>query len=394
MMNKKDYILLFQYSSILLFTEVDGKITRIPFSNKKRKLSNCVTFSYERENLEFLPDGDPFEVDRNSSFSDFLDFAGYHFTISQAIEEILEAIIDRGLIPNLNKEDNIFICFEAFYYEFKTGIEGDDEDEDDEAEGERISDVIKGHHIYVYDFWDMINVSSNLIREVINKNVFIGFPFSTIIIGEHEDSFSLTYAPTLEKTVVKAVNEKYPLPTHIPEKLLRNVRNRIIVGKLYNLPLPDTAIYQNRKIDIAKTKFAKRFDEVIKEAANLFKKRQKKMEGDTAHFFDFGMQPLIKETFLNAIKKPIDVSREGNEAFICFMLKNMLVQHMALKDVRFKAKVMMLEKNNRTKPDDIYKTKNRKYYDMLLIGDYYTQTTRKNPLSNLEIKYLKELINK
>ena len=65
MKNNKYFILLFGYTRIQLFTEVNGKITNIDFANGQNKLSNCVSFSYDREDLEFLPDGDPFEVDQN-----------------------------------------------------------------------------------------------------------------------------------------------------------------------------------------------------------------------------------------------------------------------------------------------------------------------------------------
>jgi len=117
-MNKENYyILVFRYNSIQLFTEKDGKIIDIDFANGKNSLSNCVALSYDRDDLEFLPDGDPFAIDQNSSFSDFLDFGGYHFESEQAIEAILKSIIDKKLIPNLKEKDTIFVCIQAFYFE-------------------------------------------------------------------------------------------------------------------------------------------------------------------------------------------------------------------------------------------------------------------------------------
>ena len=100
MKNKNYFILLFGYTRIQLFTEIEGKITNIDFANGKNKLSNCVAFSYDREDLEYLPDGDPFAVNQNSSFSDYLDFAGYHFDSVDAVEIIVRFIINNNLIKN------------------------------------------------------------------------------------------------------------------------------------------------------------------------------------------------------------------------------------------------------------------------------------------------------
>ena len=106
MISQKYYILLFQYNKIHLFTEVGGKITKIQFSEKRETLANCVSFSFTKEDLEFVPDGDPFEVNSNSTFSDFLDFAGYHFESEQGLDVVVESIIKDGMIPNLKKNDD------------------------------------------------------------------------------------------------------------------------------------------------------------------------------------------------------------------------------------------------------------------------------------------------
>ena len=259
MSSKKYFILLFEYDCIQLFAEINGRITKIKFSNGKEKLSNCVTFSYNREDLEFLPDGDPFEVNNNSSFSDFLDFAGYNFDTQNAMDAIIESLITNKMIPNLGKKDDIFVCVQSFYYE------SNEKDASDDAVVRNLpSSVICGHNIYSYSATSMFFTIRNKIRELVGANVLIGYPFLTYIF--HTDSANSFYTlaiPTMEQSVVDEINEKYPLSTRIPKDLLRNVKNKIIYSKLYDLPLPETAIYQNRIIDVGHAKLAERFNEVI-----------------------------------------------------------------------------------------------------------------------------------
>lgn len=385
MKNNKYFILLFQYHCILLYTEIDGKITRIPFSNKKKKLSNCVTFSYDKEDLEFLPDGDPFEVNKNSPFSDYLDFAGYNFSTEQALEVIVTSLIDKNLIPNLNKGDDIFICTQVFYFEVNPSDESD-------VILSHIPKTIKGHRIFVYDCFDIFNVSADYLRKVIGKNIIFGFPFLAVILSEHGDVCSMVTAPTIEIPIVEKVNEKYPLPTHIPEKLLRNIRNRIIVAKLFNLPLPDTAIYQNRKFEIALTKFAKRFDEIINETCKYFLEHTKRMDEGETYIFDYGMHPHIKETFVKLADSPVFVKESANDKLISLLLRNMIIEHIAINNLQFKSRMLLLEKSPNFRKDDVFRSGNKRFYDIELIGDYYSKIEKSKVLDNIETKDLKKEI--
>ena len=386
MKNNKYFILLFGYTRIQLFTEINGKITNIDFANGKNKLSNCVTFSYDREDLEFLPDGDPFEVNKNSSFSDFLDFAGYHFSSSEAIEAITASIIDNKLIPGLGKNDDIFLYLQAFQYESDKYFTSE-EAQIDVCAFERMN--VKGHNLYCYDAELLYMVCKRQIKDALLTNALIGYPFLTLLLAEEENGFSTTFAPTLERSVVERVMKQYPLPTHIPEKLLRNIKNRILTSKLLGLPLPDSAVYQNRKVDIAKTNLSKHFDELLKEDAKYFLEKTDEVSRGPTLIFDFGMHPTIKESFLTRIKEPIFVEKEYNSLFTVFMLRNMIVEHMMNNNPIFKKEAIRVAKSG--KGFIFKKFGNVIYYQMDFIAQYLSHFDKNNVLSNTETKELQKL---
>lgn len=389
MKNNKYFILLFGYTRIQLFTEINGKITNIDFANGKNKLSNCVTFSYDREDLEFLPNGDPFEVNKNSSFSDYLDFAGYHFESAEAIEAIVASIIDNKLIPGLGKNDDIFLYLQAFQYESDKFLTSE-EAQIDVCVFEKKS--IKGHNLHCYDAEILYRVCKRQIKDSLVANALIGYPFLTLLIAEEEDGFSTIFAPTLERSVVEKVMEQYPLPTHIPEKLLRNIKNRILTSKLLGLPLPDNAIYQNRKVDIAKTNLSKHFDELLKEDAKLFLEKTDDVNRGPTLVFDFGMHPTIKESFLTRIANPIFVDKKDNQLFAAFMLRNMIVEHMMTNDPIFKKEAIKLATNGL---NFVFKKfGNVTYYQMDFIQQYLKHFGKQNILSNIETKELKKFCQK
>lgn len=389
MLCKKYFILLFQYNCIQLFTEVDGKITNIDFANGKNKLSNCVTFSYNMEDLEFLPDGDPFEVNNNSSFSDYLDFAGYHFDPSDAIEAIITSLIKNKMIPNLGKNDDILICLQPFYYETKE-LEGEeDENRYAHINSSRAGQVL-GHNVYCYDMYALYNIAAIFIMFAVGKNIILGFPFQTILIKEIEDGHTLTFAPTIEKSVVEKIHDKYPLPSHIPPKLLRNVKNRIVVSRLFGEPLPDKAIYQNREIDIGNTELAKMFDEILIESAKLIKDRTEKISDNDTYILDFGMHPVIKEAFTSLIEKPVFVDNENNVKFICFMLRNMMIEHNVINDLIFKSQTAKRERNLE-EGNDYFKYGGVKYYSLRYVLEFLVANNRKKPFFNSEAKDLESI---
>ena len=382
MKNGKYFILLFGYTRIQLFTEVNGKITNIDFANGQNKLSNCVTFSYDREDLEFLPYGDPFEVDQNSSFSDYLDFAGYHFESSEAVETIVASLIDNKLIPNLNKNDNIFLYLQAFRYESKDFLKNE-ERVDVTIPGKMI---IKGHNVYSYDAEILYHVCSEYINKTVGSDILIGHPFTTIMFNATDSGYSATYAPTMEKSIVEKVMKEYPLPTNVPEKLLRNIRNKIFVSKLLDLPLPKEAIYQNRKIDIAKTNLYKHFDTLLKEVAKYFLEKTEKVEKNYTFIFDYGMHPVIKESFLSCIAKPIFMDKEFNNVLTAFMLRNMMNQHIVNNDPLFKKDAIRVNQKGTNKA--YLKYGNALYFDPDFIDMYIKHYKKTNILSNLETKEL------
>ena len=230
-------------------------------------------------------------------------------------------------------------------------------------------------------------------RKVLKTNLLCGYPFYTMLIARHKEQSSMIFAPTIERSVVEKVNKKYPLPTHIPEKLLRNVRNKIIFSKLYNLPLPEKAIHQNRIIELAHTQLAKRFDEVIKRDAKLFIKDYEKMEGKVTYVFDYGMNQIIKETFLSVAKNPIQIKQEDNDILTNFILRNMLIEHDALNDLRFKVNMSNFERQPGFKQENICFADNKKYYDIELICEYYLKNTNKNPIVNAETRKFESLLS-
>ena len=383
MKKNKYFILLFGYTRIQLFTEVNGKITNIDFANGQNKLSNCVTFSYDKEDLEFVPDGDPFAVDQNSSFSDYLDFAGYHFELGEALEAIVTSIINNKLIPGLGKNDDIFIYVQAFQYETNHSKDG----KHTYFVPEKM--VIKGHGVYSYDAQILYHVYASYIDDIIGTNILIGYPFLTMLFNNQEDGFSVTYAPTMERSVVEKVLEQYPLPTSVPEKLLRNTSNKIFVSKLLDLPLPREAIYQNRRVDIAKTNLSKHFDVLLKEAANYFLEKADKVDRGPTMVFDFGMHPFIKESFMPRIEKPIFMDKEDNIVLTAFMLRNMIIQHIANGDSLFKNEAIKVSKKGMV--STFMKCGNILYFDPYFIYEYILRHKKNNILSNAERKELESL---
>ena len=388
-MKNKYFILLMTYDSVYLFTEIDGKITNIGFVQGQKKLSNCVTFSYDKEDLEFLPGGDPFEVDQNSSFSEFLDFAGYHFEDEDAIEVIVDSIIRNKMIPNLGRNDDILICRDNSYYEMK-----DESAENEEIESnERYKKVIGGHNVYYYDIHPLFDTSIYLIRQTVGSNFLIGFPFFSLIVGDEEEQFHVTYAPTLEKTVTDELDNKNLLPTHLPEKLFRNVKNRIIVSKIYQKPLPDKVVYQNRTLDIGKAKFAKYIDELLKKDNEYFAEKIRDAINGPTYIFDFGMHPSIRDGFVNRTKKPILVDKSNNMKLICFMLRNMVIQHTMINDIKFRTRSSFMEDHLKEK-NAIYKYGCCKYYELQYIREYCAKNGLNNLLSNYETKSLADVSTK
>ena len=384
-MTKKYFILLIEYDRISLFTEINGKITNINFANGKNILSNCVRFSYDREDLEFLPEGDPFEVNNNSSFSDFLDFAGYNFDLANAQEVILESLIDNKMIPGLEKDDEIFICNQPFYYE-----------SDNVDNHVLIRDLentrIREHNIYTYSSGPIYEASRNYLRFIFNANIIVGFPFLSYVVTWNEDISTTLFAPVMDQTVVATMNEKYPLSTRIPKPLLRNVKNRIIVSKLYNLPLPETAIYQNRVIDIGHAKLADRFEEFVVESASLLSSNTGDITIGSTYIFDFGMHATIKKTLLSLAKDPIFVNKDDNMKFVCFILRNMIIEHTMLKDPMFKYELSQCDIRKMKEDHILTKAGNIKYYELSFIHSFLKRYKRKDLLVNQETKDLMTLV--
>lgn len=384
---KDNYFILFMtYDSISLFTEIDGKITNVNFVNGHNKLSNCVTFSYDKEDLEFLPDGDPFEIDKNSSFSEYLDFAGYHFEDEDAIETIVGSIIKNKMIPNLSKSDDILICRDNSYYETK-----DENKENENIESnERYKKVIEGHSVYYYDIRPLFDTSIYSIRNTLGNNFLTGFPFFSLIVGDEEELFHVTYAPTLEKTITDEIDSKNLLPTHLPEKLFRNVKNRIIVSKIYQKPLPDKVIYQNRTLDIGKAKFAKYIDELLEKDNKYFAEKIPDAVNGSTYIFDFGMHPAIRDGFISRTKNPILIDKSDNIKFISYILRNMVIQHTMINNLKFKASASFMEDFLKEK-NAVFKYGPTKYYELHFIREYCAKKGLKNPLSNYETKCLADI---
>ncbi len=385
MKNNKFFILLFNYISIQLFAEINGKITNIDFANGQNKLSNCITFSFDKEDLEFVPDGNPFEVSQNPSFSDYLDFAGYHFDAAQAIEAIITSIIENKLIARLSKNDDIFIYFQTSHYE-----------SDDSTTNSGSVDIslpermnIKGHNVYSYDADVLFNVCAEYILKVVGSNMLIGYPFMSIFYNEIENGTSLIFAPTMERNIREKVLKQYPLQANIPEKLLRNVSNKIITSKLLGLPLPKEAIYQNRIVDLAKTNLSKHFDIFLKEVAKFFLEKTDKSNDGLTFIFDYGMHPVIKESFLSCIEQPIFLDEQGKEMLTAFLLRNMVIQRTMNNDPIFKHDAIGVNKRGTEKT--FVKYGNTLYFDPTFIFAYIKHYKKNNVLSNLETKELEAL---
>ena len=387
---KKRYILLFQYNSISLFVDENGKIKRANFKGNRESLSNCIAFSYEKEDLEFLPDGDPFDVNSNSSFSDYLDFGGYHFETGEAIESILLSIFNDNLIPGLCDDDEIFICTQAFYYE---RLNRNNNEDIDVRVGS--NSYVKNHRVYLYDFGGLMNVSRKIIRRTIGQNVMIGYPLLTFKYQATEKGQSFLIAPTVEQKAVEKVHAKYPLTTHIPEKLLRNIKNRVIISKLYNHPLPKSAIYQNQIIDIAHAKLVEMFDELIKEDVELFLEDEVETNDKPTYIFDFGMHPVIKDSFLTMIKHPVFVDNETCELLLPFIFRLMFIEHEIRRDLYFKIAVAEMEKQIAFREDEVVNIGDKKYYELEYVENYFLSKKKKNnPFNNAETSAMKSAMEK
>ncbi len=390
MKNKKNNFFLFiQYHYIHLFKEIDGKIVKCKFANGKDVLSNCVTFSYDKEDLLFLPDGDPFEIDSNSSFSDYLDFAGYHFSSSEATVEIITSIIKDGMIPNLGKNDDIYVCPQHFYYEV-------DENEKEDALGGndyRYDDTILGHHIHIYSFYLLMDISKELLHDVFgDTTVLFGTPFISLYIEFDSNKISVAHVPLLEKRGVEKISSKYNLP-NLPVKLLRNVKNRILTCKLFNKPLPDKPIYQNRIIDISNEQIDKMIDEIIEENAKLVTKNIKKTGKTPTFIFDFGLNPIFKKAFYKRTQTPIVIDDNDKMEFICLLLRSAVIEETLLNDPLF---IAMTTKINAhiDRENDYFVYGKKKYYSLGSVGrSYFKKTGKPNLLKNQDKDKLETIIS-
>lgn len=384
-MTSKNYILLFRYDSIELFLEEKGIISRQRFSNGKYKLSNCVGFSYEKEDLIFLPDGDLFDVNSNSPFSDYLDFAGYNFSVENAIETIVTTILKNKLIPNLGKGDDVFLFNHCFYYE------------DDNRKEERsfyfdnlTSSPIYGHKIHYYDFYPIFKISYNLFLDCFGANLFVGYPYITWLLENGESSINGTITPTVDRNVLDKVLEEHPLPKNIPQKLLRNICNRIITSNLYGLQIPNSAIYQNRVINFTNTSLSSFFEELAKENAKMVVEQTKKVK-ETTYFFDFGVHSIIKAAYFSVIKKPILIDSKYNDYLTFALLRTMLIYQKAIDDTSFRFFAINYAKQY---PDQEIKTKAEEkisFYRLSFIRFYYLKYKKINIYSNKQFDQLMNL---
>ena len=106
--------------------------------------------------------------------------------------------------------------------------------------------------------------------------------------------------------------------------------------------------------------------------------------------FDFGMHPVLKDAFVSHMKEPTFVKKEDNIKFSCFMLRNMIIEHTALMDLKFKT-IATRERKALDEKDAIFRIGNQKYYEIDFIREYSVQNGKKNPLNNLEFNELASL---
>lgn len=379
-MKKKTFILLFEYRTISLYIDENNQITKKAFSNGKESLSNCVRFSYDKEDLEFLPSGDLFAIDSNSSFSDFLDFAGYHFECSEAIEAILNDIIKNKLIPGFAHDDDIIVCLKSFFFE------GNDENKTDVNSIINFTDCeILGHKVYFYDFSALFSASAGFLREIIGTNLLFGYPFIAILIAdESKDEFSVTFAPTMEHNVIEIINSKQTETSTIPAKLLRNVQNKILVAKLFNEPIPQTAVYQNRIVHLAKTMTSEMFDDLFREDSKFFLSKQNFKHVDKMFIFDYGMHPIIKSAYINAIKNPVYADTNQLNMLTNLLLRILIIEHTVLTDVVFRFDASRMSAVLK-EMDAISQFGNKKYYKLSFVREYLTQRKKRDLFNCLEV---------
>ena len=329
MKNKKYYVLFFQYNSIHLFVEKDGVYKKTKFANGKESLSNCITFSYEKEDLEFLPDGDPFDVNNNSTFSDFLDFAGYHFEFQQGIIEIINYIEKNGLLPGIKSDDEIILLMQLSYYETNDTTES--------VESSDISEPGALKHkttVFLMDF--MYSLSIDYLLHKYKGNFLFGDQFFAAISSVYGDTIENIFLPTMEGTSVATVEAKRQLKTTLPKDLLRNIKNKIIIAKLFNSPIPKEYKYRNQRINVAHLPLAEMFEDVMKENANLISERVTHTDDRPTFIFDLGMHHAIKEAFLAKISNPIFISKEDSIDFVSYLINNLIIEFEHSKDAYFR----------------------------------------------------------
>lgn len=383
-MKNKFSILLFEYDKVCLYQEIDSKITKVDFANGKEYLSNCVSFDYDKEDLCFLPDGDPFDINNSSCFSEYLDFAGQNFEPALAIEIIIKHIIENNLIPNFGKNDEILIFEQSFYCDRK--------DMSSELVNlfSEISPKICGHKVYAYSCYGIIESSLDAFRYLSNKGFVLGFPFISVI--QYDQHFFAE--PFMERTAYKETIKRAPISNHLSPKLSRVIKNRIIMSKIFGFSINAEAIYQNRSITIDYSEYSKWFDEHITELSKLINK-QREGDGekptDVGFLFDYGMIKNLEKPCRSKFKTIIKIAPEDNDILTVWFLRNMVIIHEAKRNptfivnrVKFKEELKKFGHVNFVDGVEYY---NLRFIDMVL--SYYKQ---KSIFSYREVSDLKQLI--
>ena len=70
----------------------------------------------------------------------------------------------------------------------------------------------------------------------------------------------------------------------------------------------------------------------------------------------------------------------------------MIIEHIAINNLQFKSRMLLLEKSPKFRKDDVFRSGNKRFYDIELIGDYYSKIEKSKVLDNLETKDLKNEI--
>lgn len=392
MINRKYFALYFNYNYILLFAEKNGKFENINFANGERQLANCIGYSYDKEDLVFLPDGDPFDVNTNSSFSDYLDFAGYHFDSTDAILEIGQTIVKNKLIPGMNKDDELIFFMNNSYFEYDE-LREKEPTTTSHSYGEK-EILFSGHRAFICDIEIAFKISIELMRHTFNHNILFADQFIAEFMNIGDDYTSFMRCPTLEREAVDTIRAKYPKKSQLPETLYRNIKNRIIVAKLFNQPIPKQAIYRNQIVDISHLQLAERFDEIMDMSAKKIIKAFEDTNKDITFVFDLGMHPTIKQAFMSLIKEPIFLSETETMEFLSYLLRNSVIEHEITSDLGFKMFANMNTKTFRKELDIYGSGSNANYNLRTVLEPYIKKKNIKNPFKNKETDKLKEIMNK